>query len=239
MLRTIVIGRTEIEISNISNQIRKHLADKLELIGTSRTIKRGILLIKREVPDLVILDIYKRKPFKFLDTFKSPYNFEVIVTSADKEKVLEAIKLGVFDYMVHPISGKELAITMDRLEKKWKDRPNANQLARKELYIRTHSGFMMENMEDILYFEGALNYSRIFLQTGRDYLICKTLKELEESLGSTFYRIHKSYLVNVSQIKEYSKEGNSFVVLRNGKKLAVSHRRKDKFAREFQLLKQE
>lgn len=93
MLRTIVIGRTALEVSNISNQIRRYLADKLELIGTSRTVKRGILLIKKEEPDLVILDIYKRKPFKFLEPFKAPYNFEVIVTSADKDKALEAIKL--------------------------------------------------------------------------------------------------------------------------------------------------
>jgi two-component system LytT family response regulator len=52
-------------------------------------------------------------------------------------------------------------------------------------------------------------------------------------MGSAFYRIHKSFLVNVSHIKEYSKEGGSFIVLKNGKKLTVSHRRKDKFAKEF------
>jgi DNA-binding LytR/AlgR family response regulator len=56
---------------------------------------------------------------------------------------------------------------------------------------------------------------------------------LEENLGSAFYRIHKSFLHNVSQILEYSKEGGSFIVLKNGKKLTVSHRRKDKFAKEF------
>jgi two-component system LytT family response regulator len=71
------------------------------------------------------------------------------------------------------------------------------------------------------------------LLSGKDYIISKTLKDLEEIVGSTFYRIHKSFLVNVSHIKEYSKEGGSFIVLKNGKKLTVSHRRKDKFAKEF------
>jgi len=233
MLRTVIIGRTEREISNMSNQIKESLADKLELIGTSRTIKKGILLINKEVPDLVILEIFKRKPFKFLEKFKTPYQFELIITSSDKNNALEAIRLGAFDYMVHPISTRELTGSIDRLEKKWKESPNANQAARRELFIPTHNGFVMENMDNIMYFEGAINYSRIHLQVGKDYLIAKTLKELEESLGSTFYRIHKSHLVNMSQIKEFSKEGNSFVVLKNGKKLAVSHRRKDKFARAF------
>ena len=233
MLRTIVIGRTALEVSNISNQISRYLADKLELIGTSKTVKRGIILIKKEEPDLVILDIYKRKPFKFLESFKAPYNFEVIVTSADKDKALEAIKLGIFDYLIHPISNRELVLTIGRLETKWKNRLNDNHSGRKELFIPTQGGFMTENMGDILYFEGALNYSRIFLLSGKDYVISKTLKDLEENLGSAFYRIHKSFLVNVSHIKEYSKEGGSFIVLKNGKKLTVSHRRKDKFAKEF------
>jgi DNA-binding LytR/AlgR family response regulator len=56
---------------------------------------------------------------------------------------------------------------------------------------------------------------------------------LEENLGSAFYRIHKSFLVNVSHIKEYSKEGGSFILLKNDMKVTVSQRRKDKFAKEF------
>lgn len=233
MLKTVIIGRTEREISNISNQIKEYLADKLELIGTSRTIKKGILLIKKEVPDLVILEIFKRKPFKFLEKFKAPYHFELIITSSDKNNALEAMRLGAFDYLVHPISTRELMESMDRLEKKWKESPHGNQTVRRELFIPTHNGFFMENLDNIMYFEGAINYSRIHLLIGKGYLIAKTLKELEENLGSAFYRIHKSHLVNISQIKEFSKEGNSFVVLKNGKKLAVSHRRRDKFAKEF------
>ena len=233
MLRTIIIGSTEREILNISHQIKEYLGDKLEVIGTSRTIKKGIIIIKKDVPDLVILEIFKRKPFKFLEKFKAPYPFEIIITSSDQNNALEAIRLGAFDYMVHPIGGRDLALAIARLEKKWKEFPIAYQNARKELFIPTHHGFVMENRDNILYFEGAINYSRIHLHVGKDYLIAKTLKDLEEIVGSNFYRIHKSYLVNVSQIKEYSKEGGSFVVLRNGKKLAVSHRRKDKFAKEF------
>ena len=233
MLRTVIIGRTEREISNISHQIKEYLGDKLEVIGTSRTIKKGIILIKKDVPDLVILEIYKRKPFKFLEKFKAPYPFEIIITSSDMNNALEALRFGVFDYLVHPIGTKELVLSINRLEKKCKERSITGQSVQKELLIPTHQGFVMENVDSVLYFEGVINYSRIYLNTGRDYLVVKTLKDLEEIVGSSFYRIHKSYLVNVSQIKEYSKEDNPFILLRNGKKLAVSHRRKDKFAKEF------
>lgn len=233
MLKTVIIGRTEKGVSSLLNQIRENLSDALEVIGTSRTLKKGILLIKRDLPDVVILEIFKRKPFKFLETFKAPYQFEVIITSSDMNNALEALRFGVFDYLVHPIGTKELVLSINRLEKKYKERSITGQSVQKELLIPTHQGFVMENVDSVLYFEGVINYSRIYLNTGRDYLVVKTLKDLEEIVGSTFYRIHKSYLVNVSQIKEYSKEDNPFILLRNGKKLAVSHRRKDKFAREF------
>lgn len=233
MLKTVIIGRSEIGISGLSNQIKEYLSDTIEVIGTSRTLKKGIILIKKNVPDLVILDIFKRKPFKFLDTFKGQYDFEIIITSGDMNNALESIRLGFFDYLLHPIDTKELVESIKRLAIKYKDRPTSELTPKKELFIPTHSGFIMENIDNILYFEGAINYSRLYLQTGRNYVVAKTLKDLEENLGSVFYRIHKSYLVNTTKIREYSKEDNSFVVLKNGQKLAVSHRRKDKFAREF------
>jgi DNA-binding LytR/AlgR family response regulator len=67
----------------------------------------------------------------------------------------------------------------------------------------------------------------------------RRIEGCEESLRYSLYHIHKSFLDNVPQILEYSKEGGSFIVLKNGKKLTVSHQRKDKFAKEFQLLNQE
>ncbi len=55
--------------------------------------------------------------------------------------------------------------------------------------------------EDILYLKAESNYTEIFYKDGSKKLLSKTLKIIEDCLPSqTFFRIHKSYVVNVSHI---------------------------------------
>ena len=54
----------------------------------------------------------------------------------------------------------------------------------------------------ILYIEADRNYSRIFT-ANKEYLLSITLKLMEEKLPpSIFLRIHRSYLINITQIEE-------------------------------------
>ncbi len=123
-----------------------------------------------------------------------------------------------------------------RLEEKLEEHKKLKQ--RKEIVIPFQNGYITERLENIIYLAGELNYSRIYLDNGRDLLIARTLKDFEEILDESFYRIHKSYLVNMSYIKEFNMDAGNFILLKNGEKLTVSHRRKDKFAKEFWELKQ-
>ena len=55
---------------------------------------------------------------------------------------------------------------------------------------------------DIFYIEADRNYSRIFT-ANKEYLLSITLKLIEQKLSeSLFLRIHRSYLINISQIEE-------------------------------------
>ena len=58
----------------------------------------------------------------------------------------------------------------------------------------------------------------------------KLLKLIEELLpNQTFYRIHKSYIVNLNLIKKYVKNDGTHVVLENDIRLDVSDRNKKEF----------
>jgi DNA-binding LytR/AlgR family response regulator len=59
-------------------------------------------------------------------------------------------------------------------------------------------------ISDILYVEADRNYSRIFTKD-KEYLLSITLKTIEEKLPSRlFQRIHRSYLINITQVDEVS-----------------------------------
>lgn len=231
MIKAIIIGRSEKEIENLIYLIQKHFPQQIEIDGTSRTLRRGMLMVKKEFPDVVFLETFQRKPFKFLELFKKPYSFEIIVISKNENNAMEAIKMGVFDYILYPVGLKMLKESIARLEEKLEEHKKLKQ--RKEIVIPFQNGYITERLENIIYLAGELNYSRIYLDNGRDLLIARTLKDFEEILDESFYRIHKSYLVNMSYIKEFNMDAGNFILLKNGEKLTVSHRRKDKFAKEF------
>ena len=77
---------------------------------------------------------------------------------------------------------------------------------------------------EVLYFEGEINYTHIHLTTGRQKLLSKTLLTIENTIASdVFVRISRKHLVNRKFIVEI---GRDFVVLSNNLTLPIARRRR-------------
>ncbi|NJN34216.1 MAG: LytTR family transcriptional regulator [Saprospiraceae bacterium] len=59
--------------------------------------------------------------------------------------------------------------------------------------------------------------------------ISKSLKDLQEALDNSFYRIHKSYLINLEHIQGYTGFEGGQVILKNNLKLPISRRNMSNF----------
>ncbi len=82
----------------------------------------------------------------------------------------------------------------------------------------------MVDATNIVYLQSEVNYTRIFLKDGKSYLESKTLKYFNAILGDPeFIRIHKSYLVNRTQVVSITPD---YVLLRNGIELPLSRRKR-------------
>ncbi|MDH1884050.1 LytTR family DNA-binding domain-containing protein, partial [Empedobacter sp. GD03797] len=69
------------------------------------------------------------------------------------------------------------------------------------LYVRQGDTFTKISWVDILYVESMQNYVKLHFKD-KSILIHQTMKVLEESLPMNhFFRIHKSFLVNVTHIE--------------------------------------
>jgi two-component system LytT family response regulator len=93
-----------------------------------------------------------------------------------------------------------------------------------KLVIPTPNGYSLENKDLIIYCEGMGNYSKIYLSTGKEMIMSKTLKAIELLLGDNFCRIHKSYLVNINHILRYSRSNGYKITMTNDSVLDVSYR---------------
>lgn len=76
----------------------------------------------------------------------------------------------------------------------------------------------------ITFLEGEGNYTFIYTNTGKKYLVSKTLKSLSEQLSGNFVRVHKSYLVNADYVVERLDE-DRLLKLSCGKEVMVSRRK--------------
>lgn len=89
------------------------------------------------------------------------------------------------------------------------------------------SSYLICDMNEIILCRAEGNYTTIYLTNDRKFLSCKNLKVVEDLLtNKTFLRIHHSYLVNFAFIERMFLGEEDYVLLRDGRKLPVSRRRK-------------
>jgi two-component system LytT family response regulator len=242
MLSAIIIEDEKLAREVLISLLEQFFGDKINILGEASNVKQGVSLIQKYQPQLVFLDIQLRglTGFDLFNHFEEPRSFEVVFTTAHKEHAIKAIRSGAFDYILKPIAINDLSDMLKRLEvhlsTKSKETAKAMPSAEDEnttkqtskLVIPTANGYSLENKELIIYCEGMGNYTKIYLSTGKEMIMSKTLKTIELSLGDSFCRIHKSYLVNNNHILRYSRSNGYKITLTNDTVLDVSYRNNEK-----------
>jgi two-component system LytT family response regulator len=91
-------------------------------------------------------------------------------------------------------------------------------------------GLQFIKIDDLLYFEADGSYTQVITTKG-NYLISKKIKEFDELLqnDNRFYRVHRSYLVNILKITKYSKKDGATLVFENNKVIPVAREKKNDF----------
>ena len=94
--------------------------------------------------------------------------------------------------------------------------------------------------DQVLLLEGTGNYTLIHFRNGSKKMASRTLLGFEKALANEpFFRIHKSYLINLREIERLEVKHESRVWLKNGLPVAVSRRRRRAFLeclRRFSML---
>jgi len=243
MISCILIDDEPLAIQSLEGLIDRYFNESVKVLATSGSLKEGVFAIYKHHPDLVFLDIEMpgENGFHLFEYFKE-IDFSVIFTTAYQHYAIEAIKFAALDYLLKPVNFIELRDTLKRYEKidsrsvpmkKIEQLIHSIQpsvLPQEKIALPTLQGFQMERINSILYCEADQNYTRIFTIRGDNLLVSRPLSAIEEMLsGKSFFRIHKSYLVNMNYIKSYSRSDGYHVVLENGVSLDVATRRNEEF----------
>ncbi|MFO7940521.1 MAG: LytTR family DNA-binding domain-containing protein [Bacteroidales bacterium] len=246
MTSCIIIDDEKKSRETLQKTIERYFNSQLKVLGQADSVKEGVFAINKYHPDLVFLDIEmpEENGFKLFNYFDI-YDFEVIFTTAYQQYAIDAIKVSALDYLLKPINYIDLRDVLGKLnKKKQKTSPqdkietllsnlNADGNSHfNKIALPTLEGFQMERVNNIVYCQAEENYTKIFTNRNEVILVAKTLKSIEELLvDEIFFRIHKSYIVNMNYIKSYNRAEGYKVVLENGVKLDVATRRNEEFIR--------
>lgn len=216
----ILIVEDEARIAKrIKRMTQEILGDDLQSLTHINTLQEALTFIENHTLDLVLLDLNLNGDDGFdLLTSAVSESFHTIVISAYKDQAITAFEYGVLDFVPKPFN-------RDRLEQAFKrtiaKEPLHNQV--KYLAVKRRQRIQLIPIEDVRYIKGAGPYTELHLVNGKKELHDKSLEKLEQLLSDSFERIHKSYLVKMSEIKEIRVgSGSKYMAeLKNGESMPI------------------
>ena len=242
-LNAIIVEDEETSRDILKNYLKKYCPNVV-VLGEASNVEEALVLIRNNDLDVVFLDVEMPygNAFDLLDKVGN-INFETVFVTAYNHYAIDALNAHASYYLMKPISIDELIKAVDYItEIKTKEIALQNQVlvpktnnANGKITIPQLDGFEVINTADILYCKADDNYTEIYLTNNKKKLVSKTLKYFEDVLvGANFARVHKSYLVNVTEVVKYVKGKGGSVVLSNGKEIMVSASKKADFLSYFQ-----
>lgn len=230
-----------IEDEQPARELVKHFLssfEDIEIIGECPDGFIGLKTIQELKPDLVFLDIQlpKLTGLELLELLDNPPI--IIFTTAYDQYAIKAFEMSALDYLLKPFSRERFNGALDKVRQRMQsgavsDKPAVDKLLQQQseqagylerVAIKSGSKIHVASTNSIRYIEAQDDYVMIYCTDGK-FLKEKTMKYFESHLNpDVFVRIHRSYIVNVHEIKQIEPlEKESYVViLKDGAKLRAS-----------------
>jgi two-component system, LytTR family, response regulator LytT len=210
-LTAIVVDDEQLACDELSYLLKDF--PEIEIAGTGVNGLEAVELIQELEPDLVFLDVHmpgldgmgvvRRLREKDIEL---PHF--IFVTAYDQYAV-EAFRLEAMDYLLKPVDKTRLAETIDRARRELPERtkepeplPRAS-LPRTKLLVRANNRNFIVDAQDVIYAtidNGLITLVTTQLEGNSNY---RTIEDLQANLDrELFWRVHRSYLVNINKIKE-------------------------------------
>ena len=222
---------------NVMKFVVNNYLEDVSIVGESNNLIDGIKEIKELKPDIVFLDIEMPtySGLQFVKQYSDPIDFEIIFVTAYQQHAIEAIRLAAFDYILKPVNHEDLQKAIKRYRVSIQEKSsienrmetldnNLDDSKESKLVIKNHDGVSIINVTEIEYLEASGMYTVIY--ASNKVMASKPLKDFEEQLNNRFYRVHRTYLINLDKLRNPVKIQNGQIELISGKLIPISRYKK-------------
>ncbi|MBA2176737.1 response regulator transcription factor [Halobacillus locisalis] len=204
MIKVVVVDDERFSREELTYLLQKH--ESIEVIGEADSGDAAIMKTIQLQPDVLFLDVEMPK-MDGMEVAKAVQELKnvpsIVFATAYPDFAVEAFRHEAVDYLLKPFEEEQLADAIARLEKKFGADPEVHTEEVKP------SKLAVEGEEDIYYLD-PVNVMYVYREDRVTKIVEKSkvhetkwpLKEVEQRLkGYSFFRIHKSYLVNLRYIE--------------------------------------
>jgi two-component system, LytTR family, response regulator len=239
-LRAMIVDDEGNARENLRLMLEEHCPE-VTVVAQAANAAEARKLIAADRPDALFLDIKMpgEDGFSLLRSI-ADLEIPVVFTTAYDEYALQAFKQNALDYLEKPLDQLELQRAVKKLMRTATD-PEAGQQHVSALQalmndpasplstrvaVPGRDGLVLLKHEDILYLEASDSYTTVFTRDGKRTISSKHIRVFETNLDpKKFFRVHKSYIINLEHLKGFSRSEGNMAVLDTGALIPVSRRR--------------
>jgi two-component system response regulator LytT len=220
-MRILIVEDEASVAARVERLTRQVLENRIERIAVRSTLAAGMHYLQEHTIDMLLLDLNLNGEdgFSLLKGLVS-YSFHTIIISANTHQALEAFEYGVLDFIPKPFTTERLAKAFNRYHESSPEGTPSLQY----LTVRQRGTVRVVDNKEVMYIQGAGNYSELYLLNGTSLLHDKSLNKLQAVLPAYFRRIHRSYICNWQYIHQLHNHGAGKyeLELQSGARLPVS-----------------
>jgi DNA-binding LytR/AlgR family response regulator len=135
---------------------------------------------------------------------------KVIFVTAYRDYAVDGYDLDAVDFLVKPVSFERFVKAITKVQRMMGQEtasPANNNKSNSEafVYLKVDRSMQKVYVDDILYIESWKDYIKVFLATGKNFLVKQSISAMANLLSDhKFLRVHRSFMVSVDKITGYS-----------------------------------
>jgi len=187
----------------------------IEVIAIGSNGLEAVRLIEEHEPDVVFLDVQMpgldgMGVIQKIRELGIPQPYFVLATAYDQYAV-QAFRVQALDYLLKPVDRERISETIERVRRSCQDKQKQEPATapmrvappRTKLLLKVGNRNLIIDSQELVYAtiqDGVITMATAALEGQSNY---RTIEELQANLDpETFWRVHRSYLVNINRIKE-------------------------------------
>ena len=218
-LRCFVVDDEPLAVKMLENFIAR--TPFLELAASYTAPVQALSDIRTKAPLLVFLDIQMPDLSGMELSRMVPADTRIIFTTAFKQYAFESYEVSALDFLLKPIRYPKFLEAAEKAREWFSMKEAAEGVSvpasapaptaeKTAVFIKVDGALRKVELADILYVEGMKDYVMFKLASAREPLVTHmTMKAVEELLpAQSFMRIHRSHVVNLSQVASVTPSGD-------------------------------